>query len=197
MRTALLAVLAVTAVSLRALSAAQAESIVIEEGPYVLDKTEYEIVDAADAFLFARATGASGEDVDFKIEEVLKGPPSMKSLSLTGCLVPPGAEDGSYQPCDYRKGARYAFFLSRDEEGWRLSDFGFNVEVKPEDESWFGALRLFAGISALDDDEKEEQALRELREAALAEPERYPAKLARMIDLHFGRPSASKTFAAL
>jgi hypothetical protein len=162
--------------------------------PLPLDKTEYETVDGSDAFVLARAVGSSGETVRLEVEEELKGKPG-KTLWLSGCIDSPA--QGEISRCDYKAGALYGIFLSREEDGWYIPDFGFSVEVKPEDEDWFGALRLFAGISALEDDAREGQALRELREAALAEPGRYPAKLARMIDLHFGRPSTSKSFSDL
>ncbi|MFL6198197.1 MAG: hypothetical protein ACJ76J_03385 [Thermoanaerobaculia bacterium] len=174
--------------------AARATTIIVSE-PTALVKTDYETVDDADGFVVMRAVGSSEAMVRFKIEEALKGV-TAKTLWLTGCIA--GGEPDPLGPsCDYTEGARYVIFLAREEDGWTIPDFGFVVEVKPEDEDWLGALRLFAGISALDDDAQEEKALRELREAALAAPERYPAKLVRTIDQHFGLPSTSKPFSDL
>jgi len=187
--------LLVVAAFLAVACAAQAETIVVSDEPTVFLKTEYETVDDADGFVLMRAAGSSEGMVRFKIEESLKGVTG-KNLWLTGCLA--AREPDPLGPsCEYREGARYVTFLAREEDGWTIPDFGYTVEVKPEDEGWVGALRLFAGISALDDDAQEEKALRELREEALAAPERYPAELVRLIDLHFGLPSTSKPFSDL
>lgn len=178
MRTALLLVLAASVAAPVA-----ATSIYIDDSDWTVSAaTEYEMVDETDIVLLARAAGTIGDEVRFKIEEPLKGDIG-RAVSL-------------HTLSDAAEGGLYIFFLNRRDDQWILTDFGF-AEVVTENHDWFEVLRLFAGISALDDEVGEKRALRELREAALADPDRYPGTLVRTIDLHFGSPTPGKSFSDL
>lgn len=145
--------------------------------------TEYEMVDKADRILLVRAAAVSGERVRFRIEEAVKGEM--------------GKVKWLHASSEATKGSLYLVFLDRNEDEWVHSDLGF-LEIEAEDEDWVRVLRLFSGIAELDDEELEKKALRELREAALADPDRYPAALlVRMIDQHFGTPTPNKPFSDL
>lgn len=144
--------------------------------------TEYDLVEDADRILLVRAVAARGETVRFRIEEAVKGE--------MGRVV------WLHARSEAEVGARHLVFLNRDEVEWVHSGFGF-LEIKAKDEDWVEVLRLFSRIAVLDDDEAEAKALRELREAALADPDRHPALLVRMIDQHFGSPTPDRPFSEL
>ena len=181
MRVALLLLAAAVA------APAASESIVPDEYWVGPTSTEYDLVEEVDLILLVRAVETRGEEVRFKLEEALKGEIGKE----TGRTIWLQARS------DARPGARHLVFLTPNGDGWDHSDLGF-IEIRAEDEDWVRVLRLFSGIAALDDEELETKALRELREAALADPERYPAKLlVRMIDQHFGTPTPDKPFSDL
>ncbi len=140
--------------------------------------TEYEMVDETEHILLTRAVATLGDEVRFKVEEALKG-----------------ETDGAVwlrTRSDIAKGSLALFFMDRRDDEWVLSSL-----VEAQNRDWLRAIRLFARISALDDDADEKKALRELRDAALADPGRYPKALVRMIDLHFGTPTPGKPFSDL
>jgi len=163
---------------------AAAESIYIEDTPdwTASSTTDYELVDETDRIVMARAVARPGGEARFRIEERLKGD-SGKAAFL----------DTQYGAA---KGSLHLFFMNESDGEWLLSSAGI-VEVEAGNRDWVRAIRLFARISALDDAEAEKRALRDLREAALANPGRYPKALVRMIDLHFGTPSPGKPFSDL
>jgi hypothetical protein len=164
-----------------AASPAAAESIYIVPNDWVASSsTEYEIVDETEHILLTRAVATDGDEVRFKVEEALKGETNGAVWLRTRS--------------DIEKGSLALFFMNRRDDEWSLSGL---IEVESEDRDWLRAIRLFARISALDDEADEKKALRKLREAALADPGRYPKTLVRMIDLHFGTPSAGKSFSDL
>ncbi len=160
--------------------------------------SDYEAVDAAARIVLAHPVELEGDEVRFAVEEVLKGDPG-EALQLEGRFSP--AEGGARDPwcilnlgC-YMEGSSYLLFLD-PEEGARVED-RFDWGAEPP-EGRIETLRLFAEVSALDDAEKEKEALRQLRKAAAEDREgRYPAGLARRIDLHFGLPTPQKPFSDL
>lgn len=176
------AALLLLAAALSAPAAAESITLFHPHDWVTSSSTDYEMVDEAERIFLARAVATLDKDeVRFKIEETVKG------------------ETGRWLQARSKasKGALYLLFLNPNEEQqWILSDVGF-VEIDAENRDWMRVLRLFAGISALDDEVSEKKALRELREAALANPGRYPKALARMIDLHFGTPTPGKPFSDL
>ena len=171
-----------------AVAAPAAAEIIMPDDDWVGSvSTEYDLVEEVDLILLVRAVETRGEEVRFKLEEALKG----EIGKDTGRTIWLQARSGA------RPGARHLVFLTPNGDGWDHSDLGF-IEIRAEDEDWVRVLRLFSGIAALDDEELETKALRELREAALTDPERYPAALlVRMIDQHFGTPTPDKPFADL
>lgn len=152
--------------------------------------SDYEAVDAATRIVLARPVDMEGDEVRFAVEEVLKGR-SGKALRLQGSFQQTGkARDPwcNFNVDCYLENSLYLLFLD-PEEGARVEE--------PE-EGWIETLRLFAEVSALDDEEREKEALRQLRQAAAEDREgRYPAGLARRIDLHFALPSPAKPFSDL
>ncbi|HEX5716189.1 MAG TPA: hypothetical protein VF179_08525 [Thermoanaerobaculia bacterium] len=168
-----------------AASPADAESIYIDTDPHdwiASSSTEYETVDGTERILLARAVATVGDEVRFKIEESFKGDAGEARFLSTAS--------------DAAKGSLHVFFMNLRDDEWTLSDLGL-VEVEAENRDWVRVMRLFGRISALDDEAGEKKALRELREAALADPRRYPEGLVRMIDLHFGTPTPGKPFSDL
>lgn len=163
---------------------AAAESIYIEDTSdwTASSATDYELVDETDRIVMARAVARLGDEMRFEVEERLKGDDGKSSFLNT--------------QSDAAEGSLNVVFMDESDGQWFLSSVGI-VEAEAGNRDWVRAIRLFAGISALGDPEAEKQALRELREAALADPGRYPESLARMIDLHFGTPSPGKPFSDL
>ncbi|HEX5716188.1 MAG TPA: hypothetical protein VF179_08520 [Thermoanaerobaculia bacterium] len=177
--------------------------------PPIPRPSDYEAVDAATRIFFGRVISVEENEVRFEVEEVLKGEPD-KTLQMQVNFLP--ADDRwdwnqQNQWCVmetdgcYRKGALYLFPLrqSKDDGSWVVSSIG--QELKPDD-PWIETARLFAGISALDDAEKEREALQQLRKAAAEDGTgdgkgRYPAGLVRRIDRHLALPSPKKPFSEL
>jgi hypothetical protein len=163
--------------------------------------SDYETVDGATRIVLVRAVEAEEEkQVRFEVEEVLKGEAD-KTLRLRANFRP-AVEAGARDPwcilegC-YRKDALYLLPLGQSEEDDSWIILGLPQELEPDD-PWIETARLFVGISALDDAEKEREALLRLRKAAAEDGEgRYPAGLARRIDRHFALPSPKKTFSEL
>ncbi len=161
--------------------------------------SDYEAVDAAAGIVLARPVESEGDEVRFAVEEVLKGDPD-KTLRLQGSFSQTQPGEASDPWCIlnnscYLENSRYLLFLDGEEGARREDRFGPGVEPN---EGRLETLRLFAGISALDDAEKEKKALRQLRKAAAEDREgRYPEGLARRIDLHFALPTPQKPFSDL
>lgn len=165
--------------------------------------SDYEAVDTATRIFFARVISVEGEKARFEVEEVLKGEP-VKTLELQHQFLPPGDTGYWSQWCAmdvkscYREDALYLLLLrqSEDDGSWVNSAIG-QKELEPDD-PWTETVRLFAGISALDDAEKEREALQQLRKAAAKDGKgRYPAGLVRRIDRHFALPTPKKPFSEL
>lgn len=173
--------------------------------PPIPPPSDYEAVDTATRIFFGRVVSVEGNKVRFEVEEVLKGEPD-KTLQMQANFLP--ADDKwdwnqrnqwcvmEVNGC-YRKDALYLFPLrqSNDDDSWVVSSIG--QELEPDD-PWIETARLFAGISALDDAEKEREALQQLRKAAAEDGKgRYPAGLVRRIDRHFALPTPKKPFSEL
>ncbi len=159
-----------------------AESIYLDTGWIGSSSTDYELVDGAERILLAWAVATRGDEMRFKVEQAIKG----------GTGKAPWL-DVQVQAME---DTLYLLFLKRDEDEWVLSDLGF-LAVDDWNREWVRVLPYFGRISDLDDEGAEKKALRELRDAALADPARYPKTLVRLIDLHFGTPSPDKPFSDL
>ena len=148
------------------------------------EPSEYEAVDAASRIFLGRVAGPAGVDeVRLEIKETMKGS-SAESLEIIG------EEQGVYREGDYH----LAVLTGDEESGWSISAI---YPVAPDDD-WVRTVRHFAEISALDDDEGEKKALRELRKAAAEDREgRYPKDLVKRIDEHFANPTPAKPFSDL
>jgi hypothetical protein len=161
---------------------AVAESIYVDTGWVGSSSTDYELVDEAERILLARAVATRGDQVRFKVEEAIKG----------GTGKSPWLD----MRADAMEDTLYLLFMKRDEDNWVLSNLGF-LEVDDWNRDWVRVLRYFGRISDLDDEAGEKKALRDLRDTALADPDRHPKTLVRLIDLHFGTPSPGKPFSDL
>ena len=147
--------------------------------------SDYEVVDATPRILVVRPEKAFRGGMRFEVEEVIKGEP-LKHMHLHG-------SSDSFQA-----GHLYLTFLDREEDGWtfsKLVDEG--IQAVESEDAWLRTVRLFAGISALDDPKQEKEALRELKAAAEDRDGRYPEGLAKRIANHFATPSSHKSFSDL
>lgn len=154
--------------------------------------SDYEAVDAAARIVLARVVAAEENEVDLEVEEVLKGEAgeTLRSERDPWCIL---SQDGCYE-----SDSLYLLFLGESEEPVPAHAITGNMQEVKTDDDWVRTVRLFAGISALNDEAKEKKALRQLRKAAAEDRDgRYPAGLARRIDLHFALPSPAKPFSDL
>ncbi|HET9228463.1 MAG TPA: hypothetical protein VFR31_17435 [Thermoanaerobaculia bacterium] len=150
------------------------------------EPSEYEAVDAASRIFLGRVAGPAGVDeVRLELEAIKGNPAESIDISLSVAEGEPGSREGDY----------HLVVLTGDgESGWSVSAL---YQVEPDDDR-VRTVRHFAEISALDDDEGEKKALRELRKAAAEDREgRYPKDLVKRIDEHFANPTPAKSFSDL
>ena len=183
-RALLLLVAAVLALAARVEAWSVSLSLLPQSPP-----SDYETVDASAWIVLARPIDDLAEEkVLFEVEEVLKGEAGATLRVEKDPLC-------SFQADCYKEGVRYLLFPGR---GKGVDWFTPGPNREEPDDDWVRTVRLFAGISSLDNDEKEAAALRKLRAAAAADRSgRYPRGLVRRIDRHFGVPSPEKPFSVL
>ena len=175
-----------------------------------LPPTKYDLVKKSDVVVLAQAISKSGNSVNFKVLEVLKGdfrdPEFHGSEEHTSCVeysyavevehnVPPFL--AQKLPKIYPK---YVLFLQQTENGWQIwsdaADSMNEIVIDPDSSAFLKTVKHFIRISSANNYEAERKELVQLRQLARTgrSPKEYPKELIRLIDRHLTSPTPDKSY---
>ena len=171
-----------------------------------LGSTHYDLIRKAEAILVAEPVSKSGNKVDFKIIEVLKG--NFRDKVFQGTEVHNSCIDYSYSvesilpPALAQKlpKVKYVLFLNNTPTGWKIWDLAadrMNTRVFDSDSSAFlKTVKQYVRISSINNYEIEKRELRKLRSLARSgrNAMEYPKDLVADIDHHLKSPTPNKSY---
>jgi hypothetical protein len=183
--------------------------------------TNYELVKEADAIVVAKALtfekkrplprGKAFGVFKFEVLERIKGDYKDRFILVEGDnLIEPSGEPNDFaftrggggmcNATDYRLKGNYVLFLQNWKAKWFVGGPPFSrihVMVEGTNAPWTKAVRQYARIAALNDYDREKEALRALHSRALANDADCPIPLVQDIDVHFSKPTPAKSFTDL
>jgi hypothetical protein len=176
-----------------------------------LPSTEYDLIKEADAILLAQPISKSGDGVDFKVIEILKG--EFQGSEFHGSERHTSCEDYAYSlelehnipyPLLAQKlpkiNPKYVLFLSRTEDGWTISSSAADrmneAIIDVNSSAFLKTVKHFIRVSSANSYEVEKRELKKLRQLARSgqNPKEYPNTLIDLIDRHLSSPTPSKSY---